>query len=305
MKIKNVHGAPLLLIIISVLLLVVKYADLSFLSVGGNVYLTVALLEVLIFALPSLIYARLRGRKYLSHMRLHFFKAVDLPLMAFALLLMIFGGATISFYLYRIAPGMLSASATGAITVGGTDGVGTGLYAVVSAAVLPALTEEFLFRGIVLTEYERNGIGLAVILSSLTFALIHFSLIRLPIYFFNGVILALVLFATRSLFAAMLLHLANNVAVMFIEVYVYRAALRSGGSIVLFTFICTAMTLFFAFLFFGSVQKCYEDLGDKNVPSDHTKKKKLAGGAYVREALTSPFFILLCVISAVGIFLSL
>ncbi len=304
MKIKNVHGAPLLLLIISVLLIIAGFVKMPFLSSEGNVYLASAVLQVLILAIPPAIYARARGRKFFSHMRLKLFKAVDIPLMIFALGLMIFGGATICFYIYRVAPEFFSKSAS-AMLADGTHDTGTAVYAVISVAILPAITEEFLFRGIVVTEYERNGVALAVILSSLTFALIHFDLVRIPVYFFNGVILALVLYATRSLFASMIVHAANNVLAMFLEVYVYRAAARQGGGIVLFTFICTALTLLFAFLFLNSCSKAYSDLAWKNVPSDHAKrKKKPENSSYVKEALTSPFFIILIVVSAVGIILN-
>ena len=304
MKIKNVHGAPLLLLIITVLLIIAGFVKMPFLSSEGNVYLASAVLQVLILAIPPAIYARARGRKFFSHMRLRLFKAVDLPLMIFALALMIFGGATISFYIYRVAPEFFSKSASAMLTDSMHD-TGTAVYAVLSVAILPALTEEFLFRGIVVAEYERNGVALAVVLSSFLFALIHFDLVRIPVYFFNGVILALVLYATRSLFATMTVHAANNILAMFLEVYVYRAAARQGGGIVLFTFICTALTLLFAFLFFNSCSKAYSDLAWINAPSDYAKRKKIPdGGGYVREALTSPYFIILLAVSAVGIILN-
>ena len=300
MKIKNVHGAPLILLIITVLLIVAGQADLSFLSIEGNAYLTSAVLQILIFAVPSAIYARARGRKYITHMRLRFFKAVDLPLMIFALGFMLFGGATLSFYIYRFAPELFK-SASAVVSDGSR---GNAFYAVISVAILPAITEEFLYRGIVVTEYERNGVALAVVLSALTFALIHFDLVKIPVYFFHGIILALVLYATRSLFASMIIHAANNILVMFFEVYIYRAAVRQGGGIVLFTFICTAATLLFAFLFFSSCSKAYSDYSRLNAPSDYTKRKAPGKTSYVAEALTSPLFIILVAVSVAGIILN-
>ena len=54
------------------------------------------------------------------------------------------------------------------------------LYLIVAFAVLPAVTEEYLFRGIVAAEYEKYGIGVAVMMSAVTFAMSHFSLERFP-----------------------------------------------------------------------------------------------------------------------------
>ena len=301
MKIKNVHGAPLLLVIISLLLIVFGFVDTSFLAPDGNEFLSSAVLQVLIFAIPSAIWARARGKGFLSRMRITFFKAVDIPLLVYALGFMFFAGATLSFYMYRLAPGLFSAA-------GGADfsrGVGYGIYAVVSAAILPAVTEEFLFRGIIMTEYSRNGVALSVVLSALTFSLIHFEPVRIPVYFVLGIALCLVTLATRSLIAAMVLHAAYNALVMFFDVYVYRAALRQGGATVLFTFICTALALLFAFLFFSALSRAYRDLGLRGAPSDHTKRKKKSSASYVREALTSPLFFLLIAVSVAGIIINL
>ena len=305
MKIKNVHGAPLLLSVITVLMIAVHYTDISFLSVGGDAYLSMAVLQLLVFAVPSAIYARARGRRFISHVRLRLFKAVDIPLMIFALGVMIFGGATLNFYFYKMMPQVYAASSSSGSVTSGINGVGDALYGVVAAGILPAITEEFLYRGIVIAEYERNGTALAVILSSVTFALIHFSLVRLPVYIFYGIMLALVLYATRSVIASMTVHMANNILVMFFEIYVYRAAVIQGVGIVLFTFICTALTILFAFLFFSAAGRAYADLAEKNVPSDYTRRKKLPGERYVSEALLSPFFILLIVLSIVGILINM
>ncbi|MBQ7671391.1 MAG: CPBP family intramembrane metalloprotease [Clostridia bacterium] len=304
MKIKNVHGAPLLLAAVSALLIVFSFVDTSFLSVDGNAYMSSAVLQVLIFAIPSAIWARARGRSFTAHLRLRIFKAVDIPLLIYALGFMIFGGAAISFFLYRIAPGLFKTAGVMLMSEG-VSTVGAGIYAVVSVALLPAVTEEFLFRGIIMLEYERSGVALAAVLSSLTFSLIHFDLIKLPVYFFLGLVLAMVTYATRSLFAAMIVHAANNVLAMFFERYVYNAAMRQGGGIVMFAFICIAAALLFAFLFFGALSRAYSDLSRIGAPSDHTKRKKQGKFPYVREALTSPAFLLLLAVSAAGIILNL
>ena len=191
MKIKNVHGAPILLSVITVLMIAVHFIDVSFLAVGSGAYLSIAVLQLLVIATPSAIYARARGRKFISHMRLRLFKSVDIPLMIFALGVMLFGGATLNYYFYTMMPQASAASSSSVSVASGVEGVTDVLYAVFAAGVIPAITEEFLFRGIVLAEYERNGTALAVILSALTFSFLHFSLVRIPVYFFYGVMLSL------------------------------------------------------------------------------------------------------------------
>ena len=163
-----------------------------------------------------------------------------------------------------------------------------------------AVTEEFLYRGIVLTEYEKNGIPLAVILSSLSFGLIHFDPVRLPIYFFYGIVLSLVLYATRSLLSSMIVHMANNIFVMFFEVYVYRAAVKQGGGLLMFFLISITACIIFALLFFGTAEKTYADLSAKNVRSDYARRKPLERGNYVTDAVLNPMFIIFIAISIAG-----
>ena len=102
---------------------------------------------------------------------------------------------------------------------GGLRGIGPGTIAlafVVVAGIAP-LVEEALFRG-VLYQWLRGRLGVApaVVVDSLIFASAHLvsgvaGLWKLlPVLFVIGCILALVFQRTRSLFASMLLHGANN-----------------------------------------------------------------------------------------------
>lgn len=299
MKIKNTAGAPLLLCIISALLIGLQFVDLSAFYIDENGYLSMIVLQLIIFAIPAVFYARFRGMKYLTHLRLRAVKAVDIPLLVFAFGFMVFGGAILCFLMYRLMPDAFAASSP--VNYLPSDAsVGKGLYAVIAVAVVPAVTEEFLYRGIILTEYEKNGLPLAVILSSLTFGLIHFNPVRLPIYLFYGVVLSLVIYATRSLVASMIVHTVNNIFVMFFEVYVYRAAVKQGGGLLMFFLISVTACIIFALFFFGSAEKAYADLSEKNVRSDHTKLKKLEAGNYITDAILNPWFILLIAVSIVG-----
>ncbi len=301
MKIKNTIGAPLLLSVISSLLIAVNFIDLTAFYIDDNGYLSNIVLQIIILAIPSVFYARSRGMRYLSRMRLRPVKAVDLPALFYAFGFTVFGGALLCFLMYRIMPDAFAASSTVGY-INESTSFGNGLYAIIAVAIVPAVCEEFLFRGIILTEYERNGIPLAIVMSSLTFGLIHFNPVRLPIYFYYGIVLSLVLYVTRSLIASTIVHMANNIFVMFFEVYIYRAAVKQSGGLLMFFLICTTAFILFAFLFFSFCEKAYADLSKKNVESEHTRRKKLTKGNYVTDALLNPMFLIYIIITAVGIF---
>lgn len=278
------------------------FIDISAFGGEKNLYLTVITAQLIIFALPTVFYSRLRGRKFLSHLRIRLVRVSDIPVMIFALGLMIFGGALLCFAMYRFFPQAFAAASSGSYNITDATGAlsGSNLYSVVAFAILPAVTEEFLYRGVIIAEYERGGAAAAVIMSSLTFSLIHFNPIRIPIYIFNGIILSLVLYATRSLTASIIVHTANNIFVMFFEVYVYRAAVKQGGGLVMFCFICVCLSLLFAALFFGSAQKSYSEMAYKNIPSEYAVKRKSGFFSNLAHALLSPAFIALVIISIAG-----
>ena len=115
-------------------------------------------------------------------------------------------------------------------------------------AVLPAILEEFLFRGIVVAEYERRGAWRALLLSALLFALAHFDPRNLIAYLFAGVVLTLVLFATNSLLATMLLHALYHVTALLAQPYL-NTLYRYTGNVMLFIFIWIVVLLASLLLF--------------------------------------------------------
>jgi membrane protease YdiL (CAAX protease family) len=107
-------------------------------------------------------------------------------------------------------------------------------FAVVQLVVV-ALPEELFFRGCLHELLERRfpprlrvfggGIGLALILSSVAFALIHLPKDGDPralATFFPGMLFAWMRSATRSILASTLTHAGSNVLVRFLDLMVLR-----------------------------------------------------------------------------------
>lgn len=83
-------------------------------------------------------------------------------------------------------------------------------------AITPAICEEIAFRGFILAGLARgNRLGIAVIVSSLMFGIIH----MIPQQAFNaallGLILGLLAIHSRSLFPPMIFHFCNNTIATF------------------------------------------------------------------------------------------
>lgn len=105
------------------------------------------------------------------------------------------------------------------------------LWLLLLVAAIPAMAEEFLFRGVVLSGL-RNRLGkpVGVVGSALLFGVFHLSpqtAFRFLPTFWLGVLLAWVVVETRSIWVGVLLHFLNNGAILLIS---FLPATRELGS---------------------------------------------------------------------------
>lgn len=91
------------------------------------------------------------------------------------------------------------------------------LFNVVFVALLPAIFEEFIFRGIVYNGLRSKGVWFAGIISALMFALIHLSIEQFVFPIVMGVVFALILEKTGSVVYTMITHFCNNFIVVLIS----------------------------------------------------------------------------------------
>ena len=82
--------------------------------------------------------------------------------------------------------------------------------ALVVIAVTPAICEEMLFRGLILTGLRKLGPWTALLLSSALFAIAHASIYRLLPTFCLGLFLGFIVLRTGSIFCSMIIHALNN-----------------------------------------------------------------------------------------------
>lgn len=94
-------------------------------------------------------------------------------------------------------------------------------------AVLPACVEEFVFRGLIYHSYRKNGILGAAVLSGLVFGLMHLNINQLSYAAVMGIIFALLVEATGSMYSSMLAHFAAN---SYSVILMQLVSMTSGGS---------------------------------------------------------------------------
>ena len=82
-------------------------------------------------------------------------------------------------------------------------------------ALLPAVCEELVFRGVIFNGLRKNTKDVtAVLLSAFLFALMHGRLEQLVYPFILGIILGVVVLRTKSIVASMIVHFCNNLIVV-------------------------------------------------------------------------------------------
>ncbi len=259
------NTAPILVLAVFVLLLVSRVIDTALLT-RENEYIAVIVLQLVIFLVPSAIYIRAFG-KDITRFRFSLFGPGQLLLMISALISLTAGTILIDYVTVGASALGQSYDLWGIFISKNDEGAGNVIYLILAYAALPALCEEFVFRGLLIAEYEKRSTTAAVIMSSLMFALLHFDLARFPTYFFSGLLFASVLYATRSLFAVIVLHFCNNMIAIFGRPYMQTLA-ELGGDEFFMTLLC-AIFLFFTALAASEAARLYRSYARFNISSDY------------------------------------
>ena len=92
----------------------------------------------------------------------------------------------------------------------GDKSVASVCVTIIGSAVVPAVFEECLYRRFLCKELTIHGGAFAVIISSLLFALAHFSFNNFPYAFVCGLVLGVVYIKTGSVKYTIAIHFANN-----------------------------------------------------------------------------------------------
>ena len=80
----------------------------------------------------------------------------------------------------------------------------------ISVAIVPALAEEFLFRGVILSNIRPYSEGGAILISALLFGLMHQTAFQFLYTTGLGIVLGIVYVKTKSIWCGVILHFFNN-----------------------------------------------------------------------------------------------
>lgn len=164
-------------------------------------------------------------------------------------------------------------------------------FGIIAIGVFPALFEELLFRGVVYQGYRSISPGVAVIASAVFFGFMHGTPDQLVFAMVFGIFLALAVQITRSIWAGVIIHAANNIYTM-VKVYasskappeVPEAGLNIGGLVIL--------------IFVGLIVALGAIEGLRSLSKKSENEFLPAQGHYSAAAfLPAVLFILLCILN--------
>lgn len=285
-KLSKIHLEPAQLVLFVYIILLISKLVVPAIKIGIIEQISLVILQLLAFGFPAVAWYRLRTVKmdathrqgYVKRLRvsppklshLTVILAASFALMSGCLLLSInFSGESSlegSFSLYDTFISKYNGTPLGA------------LWLIIAYAALPAVCEELVFRSVLCAEYERYGVVCSVVMNTLWFGLIHFNFAKITVYIFAGLVLSLLLYATRSVAACMIAHFIYNVFGLFGQKYITEFYLTEG-SLGIAVVILLIVLLLSAAAFCGGAKRLYEEYSKHDAPSEHrepTRKDELA-----------------------------
>lgn len=300
MKQKTATFVPLLFLAVYALLAFSQPLVGAVGDVSSNAFLSVSIVQFMVLLLPLAFYCGLNRRSFFKLVPLKLPALRDVPFVLFVACAFLFGEATLKYLTCAVFS--QSAAQTSAL-------VGVSLYTSNTALVilcfilLPAVLEQMLFSGLVLSEYHEFGDLIAILMSALFFAMAHFSFENFFFYLFYGFALALVTRITGTVLPAVFIAAISFALDVYLEDLFFDYITKTGTSSLLFYFFC-GLFLLFSFFAVAHLEKSYARRArsvkegaraalEEALPRKNREQDTLTFGAKLRLCFFSPLFILL------------
>ena len=280
-------AAPALVLAISVLMIFVQFANLDT-DNEAVIYSVMLILQIVVFSVPTGYFCYIRGKQYIFTLDIYAPRKHSVPVILLGSLLIMLASGVLKFGLFHFVHDYSAYLLYGSSITLQTGSFGSTVLMVLSLAIFPAITEELVFRGIILKEYKSCGSVFSILLSAVLFAFVHFDLRQFPIYVALGMLLGWMVFITRSVWAAVIIHAAYNLYVIFFEKYIWLFS-SNPDSDILFWLILTAAMFVCAFFFLGAAERVMRHCAENGDSAPKPIKKKRTRAALIEAVTEKPF----------------
>jgi len=258
---------PMLFVVICLLATLVALIIDRFIYHYGADMLSPALSQIVLLLIPACLCLMLQTPEHKASSRfreigvrglearyvfLTIFTALFMICMSFVLNIL-FGGVQIA------AKGL---SLLGIFTAGINEFTISSPYLIVVYAIIPAIIEETVFRGVLFRAFKDIDASLAFVATSVIYALFSFSLAGIPTALFCGLTYCFILHTTGSLLSCMLIHFVFNFYALFFETNLSQYFLASQDNTLLII-VTVIITLICCVLFFSEAARVYKAKVDR------------------------------------------
>lgn len=208
--------APLLLLSVYALLLLTRLVPTAGIDSLPKLFFSLMILELLVFAFPAFFFCKFKGRDFAASLPLSRPSGKQAWFYISLTLFLLFGGLFLNGLLFTVGIKDSAYAAGGSFILSDISLKPNVLYVILAYAALPAACEEFVFRGILPAIYKPYGVAPAILVPALASAFCFFDLPGFFSYFLTGLVLAFAVHVTGSVFAAMLMRFAVNLASVYL-----------------------------------------------------------------------------------------
>ncbi len=259
----------------------------NFATEPGAIQLLQVVLSVLMFTLPFIISNKISGKSVSETVPFKKIKArYILPLFSLGVAFCFFSSVMTSFSAGIFDYFGIKYDVDFGENPAGVFGL---LLSVIATAVIPALVEEFAFRGIVLGKLLPFGESFAIVTSALIFGIMHGNFEQMPFAVLVGFILGYIRVKSDSLWIVILIHFSNNF-ISVINDYLSAFVSSSLLSVIYFGFICLFFVLGIISTVYLSLNKEFDAFSLKE------SKEKIEEKTKYKWFFLSPFIIIFLIL---------
>lgn len=172
----------------------------------------------------------------------------------------------------------LTSSYSGTVTIEGPEDI---FMSYLEIAIIPALVEEFAFRGIIMGMLRKYSDALALIVSAAVFGLMHGNLVQIPFAFCGGLVFGFIALKTNSLLPGILIHFFNNALSVTLDLLSNNTALSEDTVNIIFIAIVIVLCVL-SFFFIRRIVRTKKDFfsfPDSNKTIPFREKMKTVCGS--------------------------
>lgn len=299
---KSCVYAPFLVAVTELLAIASSRISISSLERRDNIYIALAVIQLLVYIIPGIFYCKLRHKNDMSALRLSIAKPDRLYFAVISALTLF--AVSAAFKLLYIQLGIYKsefAEYASYINISTFSSASDILYMIITFVFIPAVSKEFIFRSVIFGEYINDGFGYVAptIISSVMYAMTFFRFSSFPKYFIVGMILSLTAIIADSVIISMAASTVYGLLDVFSESYISNL-MRSDYKL-LIIFITVAMLLLFITLFFAEAERLFFNKGTAGDPSPTVKIRKEKLSVFLRSAFYRPSFLVCAVLFLLGI----